>query len=99
MGKGGILATKFIREEDEIIRPRLQEWWGLDEEKMQTWKKWFALYKQLMLSKEEYLNEYDIAFDSPEGHVIRKGEVLYYAFYTSEPNAGYSGEIEFRGLK
>jgi alpha-galactosidase len=99
LGTGGILATKFIREEDEAIRPRLQEWWGLDREKELIWKKWFVLYKQLMLSKEEYLNLYDIAFDSPESHVIRKGDEFYFAFYTPESNAEFSGDIEFRGLE
>ena len=99
LGTGGILATKFIREEDEAIRPRLQEWWGLDRKKEQTWKKWFALYKQLLLSKEEYLNLYDIAFDVPESHVIRKGDEFYFAFYAPEFKANFVGEIEFRGLE
>jgi alpha-galactosidase len=99
LGTGGILATKFILPQDEPIRPRLQEWWGLDDEKEQLWKKWFALYNRFLLSKEEYLNLYDIAMDFPESHVIRKGEDLFYAFYIQESQEKFSGKIEFRGLK
>ena len=36
-----------------------------------------------MLSKGEYLNLYDIAFDFPEGHAIKKNGSMYYAFYTT----------------
>ena len=45
--------------------------------------KWLKFYDRYMLSKGEYLNLYDIGFDFPEGHVIRKDGSLYYAFYTN----------------
>ena len=49
-----------------------------------------------MLSKGEYLNLYDYAFDKPEAHVIRKDGALYYAFYAP----GWNGApIELRGLE
>jgi len=49
-----------------------------------------------MLSRGEYLGElYDIGFDRPEGHAIRKGSRFYYAFYAPE----YTGRIELRGLE
>ncbi len=51
-----------------------------------------------MLSKEEYLDLYDIAYDEPEGHVIVKDGTMYYAFYTEQQNQSYSGPIELRGL-
>jgi alpha-galactosidase len=45
-------------------------------------KKWLGIYREKELSKGEYLNLYDIGFDYPEGHVIKKNGRLYYAFYT-----------------
>jgi alpha-galactosidase len=48
-----------------------------------------------MLSKGTYLGElYDIGYDKPETHVIRKSDTLFYAFYSPE----WNGEIELRGL-
>lgn len=44
--------------------------------------KWLDIYNKYQLSKGEYLNLYDIAFDYPEGHAIRKDEKIFYAFYT-----------------
>jgi alpha-galactosidase len=37
---------------------------------------------------------YDLGFDRPETHAIRKGESLYYAFYAPQ----WSGTITLRGL-
>lgn len=37
---------------------------------------------------------YDIGFDRPETHAIRKGESLYYAVYAPQ----WSGTITLRGL-
>ena len=34
------------------------------------------------MSRGQYLNLYDIGFDYPEGHVIKKDSSIYYAFYT-----------------
>lgn len=44
--------------------------------------KWMNLYREYQLSRGEYLNLYDMAFDYPEGHVIKKDGSIYYAFYT-----------------
>ena len=38
---------------------------------------------------------YDIGFDIPETHAIKKNDVLYYAFYAKE----YSGPVQLRGLE
>ncbi|MFC1557777.1 glycoside hydrolase family 36 protein [candidate division KSB1 bacterium] len=46
-------------------------------------KKWLKIYQEHIPSKGDYLNLYDIGFDFPEGHVIKKGDSLYYAFYTN----------------
>jgi len=48
-----------------------------------------------MLSKGDYLNLYDIAYDKPETHVIRKGDTLFYAFFADS----WMGEIMLRGLE
>ena len=45
-------------------------------------EKWLQIYKEKMLSRGEYLGElYDIGFDRPEAHVIRKDSEMYYAFF------------------
>ena len=47
-----------------------------------------------MLPEGDYLGDlYDIGFDKPEAHVIRKADNLYYAFYGEK----WSGPIELRG--
>lgn len=93
-GIGAVLGTKFTvpssSENEEAAK------FILTNEKEKIWKKWFSLYNEKMLSKEEYLgNLYDIGYDKPEAHVINKGDTLYYAFYAN----AWNGEIELRGLK
>ena len=49
-----------------------------------------------MLSQGQYLGQlYDIGFDVPETHVIRKQQTLYYAFYAKH----WKGPVELRGLE
>ena len=49
-----------------------------------------------MLSRGEYLGDlYDIGFDRPEAHAIRKGGEMYYAFFARH----WNGSIELRGLQ
>ncbi len=45
-------------------------------------EKWQKIYQKYQLSRGQYLNLYDIGFDYPETHVIKKGNTFYYAFYT-----------------
>jgi alpha-galactosidase len=45
-------------------------------------EKWLGIYKKYQLSKGDYINLYDIAFDYPEGHVIKMDNLFFYAFYT-----------------
>jgi len=48
-----------------------------------------------MLSRGQYLGGlYDIGFDLPEAHVIRKGQAIYYAFFAKH----WKGPVELRGL-
>ena len=87
LGTGGVLSTRFTVQKgnEENL---------LSSEKEMTWRKYFMLYNEKMLSRADYLNLYDIAFDKPETHVICKGDTLYYAFY----HQNWEGNIELRGL-
>jgi alpha-galactosidase len=38
---------------------------------------------------------YDIGFDVPETHAIRKGQTMYYAFFAKQ----WEGPVELRGLE
>jgi alpha-galactosidase len=92
-GVGAVPGTKFTWPADN---PTASESYLLTPEKEVIWKKWFSLYNKMMLSREEYLGGlYDIGFDKPETHVIRKNETLYYAFYSDD----WNGKIELRGLE
>ena len=53
------------------------------------------LYNTQMLSRGEYLGAlYDIGFDRPEAHAIRKSGKMYYSFFAPQ----WKGRIELRGL-
>lgn len=88
IGPGGVIGTKFTWPAGPA---NMQLTLG----KEQHWKKWTKLYHEKMLSKGTYLNLYDVVYDRPETHVIKKGQVLYYAFYADE----WQGTIELRGLE
>ncbi len=91
-GIGAVLGTKFTWPKDN---PTVREKNLLTAEREAVWKKWFTLYDQKMLSKEQYLGDlYDIGYDIPETHVVQKGDTLHYAFY----NKSWNGKIELRGL-
>jgi alpha-galactosidase len=45
-------------------------------------EKWQAIYQKYQLSRGQYMNMYDIGFDYPEAHLIKKDNNFYYAFYT-----------------
>ncbi len=87
MGPGGVIGTKFTW-------PAGPQNMQLTGEKEQHWQKWFRLYNEKMLSKGTYLNLYDVIYDKPESHVIRKDSAYYYAFYADN----WKGKIELRGL-
>ena len=92
LGIGGVVGTQFTWPPGSAQRPRLD----LTPEKEPVWEKWIGLYNTQMLSRGEYLGElYDIGFDRPEGHAIRKSGKMFYAFFAPQ----WSGPIELRGLK
>jgi alpha-galactosidase len=68
----------------------------LTDDQRVKWTRWFHLYNELGLSSGEYLNLYDIAFDRPEVHVVRKGKDLFYGIFADLwPK---NKPIELRGL-
>ena len=69
---------------------------SLDDRERGLWKRWFGEYRELQLSRGEYLNLYDLAFDQPEVHVVRKGADMYYGVFADIwPR---NRRIELRGL-
>ncbi len=92
-GIGAVLGTKFTWPKDN---PHQSESFLLTPEKEKVWKKWFSLYNQKMLSRAPYIgNLYDIGYDKPETHVVKKDDTMYYAFYANN----WDSEIELRGLQ
>ena len=93
VGIGGVVGTEFTWPPGSNTNQRRNN--DLTPEKEDIWKKWIGLYKEKMLSRGEYLGGlYDIGFDRPEAHAIRKPDGMYYAFYATD----YQGKIELRGL-
>jgi alpha-galactosidase len=68
----------------------------LDSAQFKEWKKWVEKYRELGLSQAEYVNLYDIAFDNPEIHVVKKGAELYFGIYADTWEKSHA--IELRGL-
>jgi len=92
-GVGGVIGTNFAwRDAPGKLDPKVV----LTPEREQSWGRWTALYDRMRLVDGDYDGTlYDIGFDRPEAHVVRKGEGLYYAFYAP----AYKGTIELRGLQ
>ncbi len=88
---GGIITSKFTElGPDDVVRT-----WENNKGIRSEWEKWYALNRKVRLYEGEYLNLYDIAWDSPEMHVVAKGDTLYYAAFAES----FSGQIQLRGLK
>ncbi|MFC1562953.1 glycoside hydrolase family 36 protein, partial [candidate division KSB1 bacterium] len=93
IGIGGVIGTKFTWPNPPKSRRGKRSF--LDKQKEKYWKKYIDIYNKEMISKGEYRNLYDIGYDKPEGHAVKKGDIMYYAFYSSS----WSGEINLRGLE
>src|SRR5215831_1836928 len=91
LGIGGVVGTQFVL-------PSLVEKHGrfdLTPEHAESFQKWLELYQEKGLSRGQYLGTlYDIGFDLPEAHVIRKDRRMYYAFFAGN----WKGTLELRGL-
>jgi len=99
VGVGGVIGTEFRwpPNDDKASPPtdadaaKLK----LTPDKEKIWAKWVQIYKEKMLSKGEYLGGlYDIGFDKPETHAIRKDGSMFYAFYAPH----FGGAVQLRGL-
>jgi alpha-galactosidase len=91
-GVGGVIGTNFAwpgapgRKDKKVL---------LTPEREALWARWTRLYADKRLSQGEYVGGlYDIGFDRPETHVVRKGDALYYAFFANR----FEGTLELRGL-
>jgi alpha-galactosidase len=92
-GIGGVIGTQFAwpgapgKKDPKLLLTPARE---------KAWAFWTGLYESKRLSEGEYLGGlYDIGFDRPEAHAIRKGDALYYAFYAPR----FDGAVELRGLR
>ncbi len=94
-GIGGVIGTNFAWPGAPGMAGTKRKRGLLTPDKEQLWAKWTRLYDEKRLSQGEYLGSlYDIGFDRPEAHVVRKGDALYYAFFAP----GFDGSLELRGL-
>lgn len=94
VGIGGVIGTKFTWPVGEHINRESGDV-SLTPEKEVEWKKWMQIYQDKMLPKGEYLGRlYDLGFDRPEAHGIKKDDKMYYSFYADE----WDGAVELRGL-
>lgn len=63
--------------------------------------KWIQIYNREMISRAHYANLYDMYYDSPEIHVLKKdtpqGDVIYYSIYADD--ASWQGALTLRGLE
>jgi len=91
-GVGGVIGTNFAwpgapgeKDPQLLLTPAREK----------TWARWVKLYDAKRLSEGEYAGElYDIGFDRPEAHAVRKGSAVYYAFFAPR----HDGRVELRGL-
>jgi len=91
-GVGAVIGTKFTWPLGSEKGSKID----LTPERERVWKRWLDLYRKKMLSNGTYLGElYDIGFDRPEAHAIRKNGAMYYAFY----GKAWKGAITLRGLE
>jgi alpha-galactosidase len=92
VGVGGVVGTQFVL--PSLVAKHDKS--DLTPEREKLFEKWVTLYKTKMLSRGEYLGGlYDIGFDRPEAHAIRKDGEMYYAFFARH----WNGSIELRGLQ
>jgi alpha-galactosidase len=91
VGVGGVVGSQFVLSE-LAEKPSKSD---LTAARKQEFAKWLKIYQEKALSRGAYLGTlYDIGFDLPETHAIRKSDKMYYAFYAKS----WKGEVELRGL-
>jgi alpha-galactosidase len=91
VGVGGVVGSQFTL---PAVASRPTQF-DLTPARRKIFEKWVSLYKEKMLSEGTYEGSlYDIGFDRPEAHAIKKGDTMFYAFFASR----FSGQLELRGL-
>lgn len=92
VGVGGVVGTQFVL--PSLVEKRSKS--DLTPAREKEFEKWLRIYRDKMLSKGQYLGElYDIGFDLPETHAIRKDQTMYYAFFAKR----WNGPVKLRGLE
>jgi alpha-galactosidase len=92
VGVGGVVGTQFVL--PNLVSKHSTS--DLTPQREKLFAKWIQIYNDKMLSRGEYRGGlYDIGFDRPEAHMIRKGDEMYYAFFARH----WTGQIELRGLE
>jgi alpha-galactosidase len=92
LGVGGVVGTQFVL--PSLVTKRSRS--DLTPAREKDFEKWLRIYRDKMLSRGQYLGQlYDIGFDVPETHVIRKDQTMYYAFFAKQ----WKGPVELRGLE
>jgi alpha-galactosidase len=92
VGVGGVVGTQFVL--PALVKKRSK--FDLTPAHEKEFEKWLRIYREKMLSRGQYIGQlYDIGFDLPETHVIRKDQTLYYAFFAKH----WKGPVELRGLE
>ena len=92
VGVGGVVGTQFVL--PSLVTKHDKS--DLTPTREKDFEKWLRIYREKMLSRGQYLGQlYDIGFDTPETHAIRKGETMYYAFFAKR----WKGTVDLRGLE
>ncbi len=92
VGIGAVIGTKFTWPVGSKKNSKID----LTPEKEKVWQKWLDIYEANLLPTGDYMGSlYDIGFDRPETHAIKKDNKMYYAFYANS----FNGDVELRGLE
>ena len=92
VGVGGVVGTQFVI--PSLMQKRSRS--DLTPAREKDFETWLRIYREKMLSRGQYLGQlYDIGFDVPETHVIRKDQAMYYAFFAKH----WKGPVQLRGLQ
>jgi len=91
IGVGGVVGSQFV-----LPAAREKSTSDLTPAREAIFAKWLRIYRDNMPSTGTYMGAlYDIGFDRPETHVIRKDGDMYYAFFARR----WRDNIELRGLE
>lgn len=96
IGTGCVFGSKFTYPKDN---PYQKESCLLTPEREALIRHWMKIFNEEDLCHGEYLGLYLWGYDYPETHVIRQHDAMYYAFYATEIDTPFEGQIELRGLE